>query len=103
MSLMVMFSVVMPMVVMPMVVMPMVMMLVVMMLMILSVGGLACQGGRMSRLRVLRCIVGCSGVNVEFHTGDSGAGLTLEMQVAIAQLQFGEFPFESGRGDPQIG
>jgi hypothetical protein len=70
-------------------------MLVIVMLVIVIVGGFAGQGGRLFRLlilgsmrRVLQCIVRCSGVNVEFHTGNSRPGLTLEMQVAIAELQF---------------
>jgi hypothetical protein len=54
-------------------------------------------------MTVLRGIVGCSGVNVEFYTGDPCASLSLEMKVAIAEFQFRELPFESGRGDSQIG
>jgi hypothetical protein len=54
-------------------------------------------------MRFLRGVVGCSGVNIEFYAGDACAGLSLEMEVAIAQFQFREFPFESRRGDSQIG
>ena len=57
----------------------------------------------MTLKRPLRGIVGCSGVNIEFYAGDACAGLSLEMEVAIAQFQFRELPFESGRGDSQIG
>jgi hypothetical protein len=90
-----MVTVMMVMVMMLVVVMLVVVMLVVVMLVVVSVCSFAFQGGRMFLLRmlrlvrrVLRRIVRCSGVNVEFHTRDSGAGLTLEMQVTIAQLQF---------------
>ena len=56
----------------------------------------------MTLMRLLRGIVGCSGVNIEFYAGDACPGLSLEMKVAIAQFQFRELPFESGRGDSQI-
>jgi hypothetical protein len=90
----VMLMIVMLMVMMLMVMMLMVMMLMVMMLMIVML---------VTLMRLLRGIVGCSGVNVEFYAGDACPGLSLEMEVAIAQFQFRELPFESGRGDSQIG
>jgi hypothetical protein len=90
----VMLMVVMLMVVIPMVVIPMVVMLVIVMLVIVML---------VIVMSILRGIVGCSGVNVEFYTGDSCASLSLKMKVAIAEFQFRELPFESGRGDSQIG
>jgi fructose-bisphosphate aldolase class II len=41
-------------------------------------------------------------VDIEFYARDPAARLALKMQVAILKVQFGEFPFESGRGDSQI-
>ena len=52
---------------------------------------------------LVRSIVSSTGMDVEFNAGDSSASLALEMQVAIAQVQFCKLPFECGRGDPQIG
>jgi hypothetical protein len=85
----VMFMVVMLMIVMLMTVMFVTVMFMIMMFMIM--------------MRLLRGIVGCSGVNIEFYAGNACASLSLEMKVAIAELQFREFPLESGRGDSQIG
>jgi hypothetical protein len=88
-SMIVMLMIVMLMIVMLMIVMLMIVMLMIVMLMIV--------------MALLRGIVRCSGMNVEFHPGNACASLSLEMKVAIAQLQFRELPFESGRGDSEIG
>src|ERR1700683_4055543 len=77
----------------------MTMMLMIVMLMIVMLMVVMLVMG----MRLLRGIVGCSGVNIEFYAGDACAGLSLEMEVAIAQFQFRELPFESRRGDSQIG
>ena len=74
-----------------MMVVPVLKMLVVAVLRVGRVVGLALKGRRVIHLPIssaVTSIVGCSGVNVEFYTADSSALLALEMQMAIAQLQF---------------
>src|ERR1700722_5412813 len=66
---------------------------VLVMMVIMPVAGLATLGGHLRRLRrsvimILRYVMGSSGVNIEFYAGDPSAGLALEMQVAIAEIQF---------------
>jgi len=90
-------------VVMMLVVMMFVMLVLVMLMTVMLMTVMLMTVMLMTLKRPLRGIVGCSGVNIEFYAGDACAGLSLEMEVAIAQFQFRELPFESGRGDSQIG
>ena len=55
------------------------------------------------KLILVRSMVGGTGMDVEFNAGDSSPSLALEMQVAIAQVQFCKLPFECRRGDSQVG
>jgi hypothetical protein len=52
---------------------------------------------------IVGSIVRSAGVDVEFNAGDPSTSLALEMQVAIAQVQFCKLPFKCRRGDSQIG
>ena len=81
------------MVVMHVIVIRVIMMCMIVMCMIMRFSGLTGMHGRVIRclsmeIVVLRSMVSCSGVNVKFYAGDSCASLALEMQVAIAQVQF---------------
>jgi hypothetical protein len=72
--------------------MPMVVVRVIVMMVKMLIAGLAALGRHLRLLlrrviMVLRNVVGGSGVNIEFYAGDPSAGLALEMQVAIAEIQ----------------
>jgi hypothetical protein len=46
-------------------------------------------------VRMLRALhMGQPRVNIKLYSSDPPAGLTLEMQVKVSQLNLGEFPFE---------
>ena len=70
-------------------------MLMLMVLILMRVAVFGSKRRRVMRLQslstmitVLGRMVGSSGVNVKFYAGNSCTSLTLEMQVAIAEVQF---------------